>query len=186
MSARPEPFVTVEQYLALDRESEEKHEYLSGQVYAMAGGTPEHNAIGANLIAEFIRQLKGRLCMTYSSDQRVRGAETGLYTYPDVTVVCGEPTFEGDTLLNPTLVVEVLSPSSEGYDRGEKFAHYRRLEALREVVFVAQDRVRVERYVRQGARWILESEGDGRDVVLPLEAIGCELSLAEVYDKISL
>jgi Uma2 family endonuclease len=119
---------------------------------------------------------------------RVRVNRTGLYTYPDVVVACGEILFEDDqvdTLLNPVVVIEVLSPSTEAYDRGEKFAHYRRLDSLREYVLVAQDRVRVERYVRQGEQWIL-SELSALDDVLALAAIDCQVGLREIYERVAL
>jgi len=156
----------------------------------MAGASPEHVLITANVTRELGLQLKGRPCRVYSIDLRVRVSETGLYTYPDVVVVCETPQFNDahrDTLLNPTLIVEVLSPTTEAYDRGEKFGHFRRLESLREYVLVAQDRPRVERYLRQGEsnEWLL-AEASGLQATLPLSSIGCTLALSEVYDKVEL
>jgi Uma2 family endonuclease len=147
-----------------------------------------HNLIVANLTGELQAQLRGRPCEVYPADMRVKVSETGLYTYPDV-VVCGEPRFEDehvDTLLNPTLIVEVLSPSTETYDRGEKFAQYRKLASLREYVMIAQDRFRIEHYVRQGKeQWLLTEASDLGDTV-HLPSIGCDLQLSEAYDRVTI
>src|SRR5206468_6291774 len=119
-------------------------EYINGQIYAMSGASREHNLIVVNLIRELSSQLRGRPCEVYASDMRVKVRPTGMYTYPDVVAVCGEPRFEDeqvDTLVNPAVIVEVLSPSTEAYDRGQKFAHYRKLESLTEYVLVAQNEV---------------------------------------------
>lgn len=177
---------TASEYLALERASETRSELVNGQILAMTGASRAHNLIAANILAALHGQLKGRPCEAYQSDMRVKVSPTGLYTYPDVVVVCGQPQLEdeyGDTLLNPTLLVEVLSPSSEAYDRGEKFAHYRRLESLREYLIVAQDQPRIERYVRDGEHWVL-TEASGLDAALDLTSIGCRLALADVYDKV--
>ncbi len=149
---------TPEQYLALERKAAFKSEYFDGCIRAMAGASRAHNLIALNLGSEIRSQLRDRPCETYVSDMRVRTGPSGLYTYPDVVVVCGEPRFEDDeldTLLNPTVIVEVLSPSTEAADRGRKFASYRRLASLQEYVLVAQDRACVERYTRQGDEWLL-------------------------------
>lgn len=185
----PEPArstYTAAEYLALERASETRSELVNGQILAMTGASRAHNLIAANICREIGNHLKGRPCEAYQSDMRVKVSPTGLYTYPDVVVVCGQPQLEdehGDTLLNPTLLVEVLSPSSEAYDRGEKFAHYRRLESLREYLIVAQDRPRIERYARDGERWVL-TEASGLDAALDLTSIGCRLALADVHDKV--
>src|SRR5919198_4874617 len=121
------PDYTPEEYLALERAARHKSEYVNGRIYALAGASRAHNLIVVNVSAELRAQLRGRPCETYASDMRVKVSQTGLYTYPDVVVVCGEPRFEDaqvDTLLNPTVIIEVLSESTESYDRGEKFAHY--------------------------------------------------------------
>jgi Uma2 family endonuclease len=152
----------------------------------MAGASRQHNLITFNFGAELGAQLKDRPCEAYSSVMRVLIGPTGLYTYPDVVAVCGEPRFadsELDTLLNPTLIVEVLSPSTEGYDRGLKFAHYRRLESLREYVLVAQDRVSVERYTRQGEDWVLSALTRPEDV-LRLDSVGCAVPHGAIYAKV--
>ncbi|MFH1114991.1 MAG: Uma2 family endonuclease [Pseudomonadota bacterium] len=184
--ASPQPHYTAEEYLALERKAEYKSEYVNGTIIAMAGAGRWHNLIVLNLGREISGQFIGRPCEAYVSDMRVGVSPAGLYTYPDLVAVCGEVLFEDeqtDTLLNPTVIVEVLSPSTEAYDRGEKFAMYRRLESLQEYVLVSQDKVRVESFVRQGARWIL-SETSTLDATVRLESIGCDLALRDVYDKV--
>ena len=143
--------LTPAEYLAIERAADYKSEFFADEMFAMAGAAPAHVLITSNVTRELGTQLKGRSCRVYPSDLRVKVSETGLYTYPDVVIVCGEQQFDDehrDTLLNPTLIVEVLSPSTEAYDRGEKFDHYSQLESLQEYVMIAQDRPRVERYVR--------------------------------------
>lgn len=190
MSIEPARRVSVEEYLDLERRSETKSEYLDGEIFAMSGASRRHNLITVNATASLHAQLKGRSCETYGGDMRVRIPATGLYTYPDVSVVCGTPRFddeadeEMDTLLNPTLIVEVLSPSTEGYDRGKKFSHYRTVESLREYVLVSQDEPRVEVFSRQTeGHWVL-SEAGGIEETIALPSIGCGLRLAEVYDRV--
>lgn len=187
MSAVSEPFFTPQQYLERERQGDAKHQYLNGQIFAMGGGSPRHNQIVVNISGELRQRLRERDCLVYSSDQRVKVSETGLYTYADVTVVCGEPQFDDerrDTLLNPRVLVEVLSPSTEDYDRGRKFEHYRRLPSLQEYVLIHQDRPMVEHHVRESKRWIL-TELQTIDELLPLHSIHCELPLAEVYFKVA-
>ncbi|MDQ3703787.1 MAG: Uma2 family endonuclease [Chloroflexota bacterium] len=189
MSLAAEPYYSPEQYLAIEREAQSRNEYVNGGIYAMSGASREHNLITGNVFAEVRAQLRGRPCEVYVGDMRVKVSSTGMYTYPDVVAVCGEPIFDDehvDTLTNPTMIVEVLSPSTEGYDRGEKFAHYRRLETLRDYVLVAQDKVRVEHFVRldgTSGQWVLTeiSESDG---TLHLASIGCNLSLRDIYDRV--
>jgi Uma2 family endonuclease len=189
MSVQPRPYLTAFEYLALERGSTIRHEYFDGERFAMTGGSLRHNQIVVNLSRELSLKLKSRPCGVYANDLRVRITESGLYTYPDVVVVCGEPQLEDahlDTLLNPTLIVEVLSPSTEAYDRGKKFEHYRTLESLEEYLLVAQNEPRVEQYLRQpDDRWLLAAFS-GRSAALPLPSIGCELRLAEVYEKVGL
>ncbi|HEX8231344.1 MAG TPA: Uma2 family endonuclease [Chloroflexia bacterium] len=189
MSVAVEPYYSPEQYLALERKAQSRSEYVNGGIYAMSGASREHNLISLNIAGELRAQLRGQPCEVYISDMRVKVSATGMYTYPDVVAVCSEPVFEDaqvDTLTNPTVIVEVLSPSTEGYDRGEKFAHYRRLESLQEYVLVAQDKVRVEHFVRlddTSGQWVLTeiSEPGG---TLHLTSIGCELSLRDIYDRV--
>ncbi len=186
MSALARPRYTVEEYLAGERRAEHRNEFLGGEIFAMAGASFRHNTIVANVVGELRERLRGGPCRPVASDQRVQVRATGLNTYPDVVVVCGEPEFTDDhldTLLNPTLLVEVLSPSTEAYDRGEKFAHYRRLESLTDYLLVSQDTLRVEHYARQGNHWVL-SEADTPEAVIPLTTLGCELPLAGVYERV--
>ena len=187
MSLRPKPYLSPEDYLALERSAEFKSEYFDGEIFAMAGASESHNLIVINTIRELSIQLKKRPCKVYANDMRVRVSPTGLFTYPDVMVVCGQAQFDDshlDTLLNPTLIVEVLSDSTEAYDRGRKFEHYRKLESLAEYVLITQHRPHVESYRRQpDQRWVF-AESDGLDSSLPLDAIDCELALAEIYDKV--
>lgn len=177
---------TPEEYLALERRADYKSEYYDGSIYAMAGASREHNLIAGNLFREISSQLRGRPCEAYVNVMRVDIATAGAFAYPDVVVVCGEPRFrdnEFDTLLNPTVIIEVLSPSTEAHDRGEKFARYRRIESLREYVLVAQTYRLVERFRRRGDEWVL-NDWEGPEDALRLDSIGCEVPLREIYDRV--
>ena len=189
MSTQPKAFLTPEQYLEIERKAEFKSEYYQGEMFAMAGARSDHNLIVDSLVAHLYPQLRPRRCLIYSSDQRVRVSATGLYTYPDVVVVCGEPQYvdeESDTLTNPTLIIEVLSPSTEAYDRGRKFEHYRSLPSLREYLLVETDRVHVDLYTRQDrGQWLLTAAGRAEDTI-ELSSIDCKLTLAEIYEKTKL
>ena len=189
MSSQTKQHYTPEEYLALERQAQYKSEYYAGEIFAMAGASRWHNLIVTNVVRELSLQLKGRPCTTYPSDMRVKISPTGLYAYPDVTVVCGEARFDDtqqDTLLNPTLIVEVLSDSTEAYDRGGKFAHYRKLDSLMAYVLITQTKPHIEHYVRQpDNRWLL-SEADSIHDTIHLPAIDCHLALAEVYDKVDI
>jgi Uma2 family endonuclease len=189
MSSQAQKCSTPEEYLALERQAQCKSEYYAGEIFAMAGASRWHNLIVTNVLRELSLQLKGRPCTTYPSDMRVKISPAGLYTYPDVTVVCGAAQFEDtqqDTLLNPTLIVEVLSESTEAYDRGGKFVHYRKLASLMEYVLIAQTKSHIEHYIRQpDNRWLLE-EAESLHGTVHLPAIDCHLSLAEVYDKVDI
>jgi Uma2 family endonuclease len=160
---------------------------MEGQVFAMAGASREHNLIALNTASDLRRQLRDRDCEVYQSDMRVKVSRTGLYTYPDITVVCGNPEFEdaeSDTLLNPTVLFEVLSPSTADYDRGGKFAHYRRLASLQEYVMISQDRPLVEHYLRQPEdQWLLSETTSPQDTLV-LPSIDCQLPLSEIYLKV--
>lgn len=172
-----------QEYLILERQAPTKSEFFAGEIYAMAGASRKHVLIEGNIIRELGNRLKGRPCEVMTSNMRVRIPSTGLYTYPDASVVCGKPEFDdaqGDTLLNPTVLIEVLSPSTEAYDRGEKFAQYRQLPSLQEYVLVSQERVLVEKYRRMGELWVM-SDVRTLDGVVRLESIDCELSLSEIY-----
>lgn len=187
MSAIPKTKLTPEDYLEFERKSEIKHEYFNGEIFAMSGAKRNHNKITTNLSGLVWQHLKGKDCENYSNDMRVFVPETGLYTYPDLVVVCGEPQFQDnvfDTLLNPILLIEVLSDSTEGYDRGKKFQHYRSIESLQEYVLVSQDEARIEKYVKHGDGFWLLSEAVGLDSEIEFASIECQIALAEVYDKI--
>jgi Uma2 family endonuclease len=181
------PPLTPKEYLEIERRAEIRSEYLDGEMFTMAGASIRHNAIVANLIGELRQKLKGRSCQVFPSDLRLHIPATGLYTYADIVVVCGEPRLEDDhldTLLNPILIIEVLSPTSEAYDRGKKFEHYRSVESFVEYLLVSQDEPRIEQYLRQPAgRWLFTAVA-GLEAAISLPSIQCELSLAEVYDKV--
>lgn len=187
MSTEPVRRLGPDDYLAFDRQAEVKHQYVDGEIFAMTGASAAHNTIVANLIIEIGSQLRGRPCRVYPSDLRVGVSPSGPFYYPDLSGLCAEPRFldgERDTLLNPEVVVEVLSPSTEAFDRGGKFSHYREIASLREVVFVTQNEVRVERFGRRDdGHWLL-TDYTGADAVVELETLGCRLELARVYDKV--
>jgi Uma2 family endonuclease len=186
MSAPNPNFVTPGEYLDLERKSEIRSEYIAGRIFAKSGSNLRHNLIVGNLVVQLSSQMRGRACEAFAVAMRVKVRATGMYAYPDIVAVCGEPRLEDahfDTLLNPQVIVEVLSESTEAYDRGEKFAHYRRLDTLREYVLVAQDKVRVEHYVREGEQWIL-SEISDPDGTLHLASVDCHVRLAVIYEKV--
>jgi Uma2 family endonuclease len=187
MSLQPKIYVSPEEYLSLEREAEVKSEYFRGEMFLMAGASEAHNLIVANLIAELRAQFKNRPCKVYPGDMRVKIPATGLYTYPDVTAICGEPEFEDDhrdTLLNPTVIIEVLSDSTEAYDRGKKFEHYRRIASLSDYLLVAQDRPDVEHYLRHEDKTWLFSANVKIDGAVEIVSVQCRLELTEIYDKV--
>jgi Uma2 family endonuclease len=189
MSLQAKPLLTPEEYLALERNAEHKSEYFAGEVFALAGASERHNLIVGNVFAGLHPQLRNRPCKVYASDMRAKVHATGLYTYPDVVAVCDEARFDDDqkdTLLNPTVILEVLSESTEAYDRGRKFAHYRKLESLAEYVLIAQETHHVEHYLRQPDNQWLLSESDGLQDAIHLPSINCHLALADVYDKVDI
>jgi Uma2 family endonuclease len=190
------PHYTAEEYLALERAAEYKSELVNGVIYpmgspngeafAMAGATRNHSLVVVNAVRLLSTHLLGRPCEVYTGEMRVKVTETGMYTYPDVVVACGDIQFDDDqfdTLINPTVIIEVLSPSTEAYDRGAKFGHYRQLESLQEYVLIAQDRVSVERFARQGEFWLFTAAEEMGET-MRLESIGCELRLADVYERV--
>lgn len=188
MSALPQPTMTPAEYLAFERGQPQKHEYWNGQLYLMAGANARHNLVTANVVITLGIQLKGRSCSVYPSDMRVLIPATGLYTYPDALIVCGKALFEDadeDTLLNPAVIVEVLSKSTEQYDRGNKFRNYRSIPSLQEYLLVAQDERRVEHYIRQNDdQWLLtESDDPAGQLLLP--TVDCTLAMADLYDKVT-
>jgi Uma2 family endonuclease len=189
MAALPQlkTYLTPEEYLADERQAETKSEYWQGETFSLAGASRQHNLTTANLTTLLNLQLKGRWCEVYAGDMRVKVARATYYTYPDVTVVCGKPSFEDrtlDTLLNPTVIIEVLSPSTEAYDRGAKFEFYQLLESLTDYLLVAQERPSIDHFARQpDGRWLLANY-HGMDAVAAIPSIGCELRLVDVFDKV--
>lgn len=184
---QPNSYLSPEDYLAIERRAEFKSEYFDGDMFAMSDASEAHNTIVLNVGAALRQHLKNRPCKAYANDMRVKVGPTGLYTYPDLVVVCRQAQFDDahlDTLLNPTLIIEVLSDSTEAYDRGRKFAHYRSLESLVEYVLIAQDRPQVESYQRQPDQQWLWTESHDLDNTLRLHSIDCNLLLAEIYDKV--
>jgi Uma2 family endonuclease len=190
MSAIPnDPIrMTEAEYLEFERQSEIRHEYVRGEIFAMAGASDEHNLIVASLIRHIGNLVFGTQCKYYPSDVRVKIEATGSYLYPDVLVLCGEKKFAAgtfDTLLNPSLIIEVLSPSTEAYDRGKKFEDYQKIASLQEYVLVSQDKARVERYKRDKSnKWSYEAF-DGLEAKLELSSINASLSLADVYEQVN-
>ncbi|MCI0537414.1 MAG: Uma2 family endonuclease [Verrucomicrobiales bacterium] len=185
-AAAAEEDLSEAEFLERERRAELKSEFFRGEIFAMAGGTREHSLIAMNLGGELRSQLKSKPCLTYNADLRVKIEATGLLTYPDISVVCGAERFldeERDTLLNPTLLGEVLSDSTEAYDRGTKFSHYRLIPSLRHVLFVSQKEPRVECYSRIGEEWRL-SEALRIDAKLALPALEITIALSEVFSKV--
>lgn len=179
--------LTAEAYLARERRAQTRSEFFEGHMYAVAGADEAHNLLMSNIVTEINLQFRGRPCKVYPRDMRVKIPATGLYTYPDVTALCGEALFEDaevDTLTNPALVVEVLSYSTEAYDRGDKFAMYRTVPSLTDYVLVSDNRVLVEHYSRQtDGSWRL-IEKSTLDETLDLPSMNVRLSLANLYDKV--
>jgi Uma2 family endonuclease len=187
MTTHTVTYVTPEEYLAAERLSETRSEYSDGGVYPLTGGTVNHNRITINLILELDKQLRPAGCHMHAADLKVRLPGSRKFFYPDVMVICGELQYHDerrDIITNPDLVVEVLSPGTEAFDRGEKFRAYRTIESLKEYVLVSQDRPLVEQYVKTGdGRWSL-TEAEGLESSLALPSVGCTLSLGAVYDKV--
>jgi Uma2 family endonuclease len=185
----PKSYLTPEKYLELERKAEFKSEYYAGEMFAMSRAREGHNLIAGNVLGELRQQLLPRRCRVYTSDMRVQVSATGMYTYPDVTALCGEPQLldkEMDTLLNPTVIVEVLSPSTEAYDRGRKFDHYRTIESLQHYVLVSSDRAHIDVFTRHSdGQWILTS-ADGLESSIELDSIACRLALSGVYALVEL
>jgi Uma2 family endonuclease len=186
MSTQPQVYLTPEEYLAIERQAEEKSEYVDGAMYATSGVIFKHGIIVANVLAELVQQLKGRPCRALPSDIKVRMPDSRKFFYPDVSVVCGEPQFHderSDVILNPTLIVEVLSESTAAFDRGEKFQAYQQLASMQEYLLISQDKIFIEQYVRQAsAKWTYIATV-GLESSLALSSIECTLSLKAVYDK---
>lgn len=189
MSAQPAKNWTPADYLAFERDHPQKHEFIDGRVVLQAGASRSHTLIGTNVVSSLHQQLRPRPCAVYGSDMRVAIPQTRRYVYPDITVVCGAASFEDaldDTLTNPTLIVEILSPSTERYDRGKKFQAYQTLESFQEYLLIAQDAVMVEHFVRRSdTLWTFEVVTD-RAASITLTSIGCTLRVEAIYEKIVL
>ncbi|KAA1261438.1 hypothetical protein LF1_39860 [Rubripirellula obstinata] len=187
MSTAPQSFLTPQQYLTREREASFKSEFYRGETFAMAGASREHNLIVGNVVREVGNSLKSRDGEVYTSDLRVKVSATGLYTYPDATVVCEDPQFEDDqmdTLINPTVLFEVLSKSTESYDRGTKFAQYRSIASLKEVVLITQDRLSVESFLRQDdGSWLLR-ETVTLDESAEFSSISVSVPMSEIYRNV--
>jgi Uma2 family endonuclease len=187
MSSQLHTRLTPDEYLAFERSSEIRHEYVDGELVAMSGASRQHNQIVVNVSREISVQFKGRPCFVYTNDMRVRIMGTSHYVYPDAVALCGSPLFEDqeqDTLTNPNLVVEVLSTTTEAYDRGEKFEYYRSIETCNEYLLIAQDKPHVERFSRQSDGQWLFTATSGLGNSIELKSVDCRLLLAELYDKV--
>jgi Uma2 family endonuclease len=187
MSTAPTRLLSPQEYLAQERQADFKSEYLRGEVFAMAGASYEHTLIKDNLARKAGNQLEGGPCHVLTSDMRVKVNPTGLYTYPDIAIVCDKPQFEDevfDTLLNPRAIVEILSDSTEKYDRGAKFGHYRQIPSLQEYVLVAQDRALVERFARQAdGSWVL-TVFEGLSQTFAFASVRAQIALTEIYSRV--
>jgi Uma2 family endonuclease len=188
MASNPKTYITPEEYLELERKAEFKSEYLNGEIFAMAGASPRHVLIHVlimdNLVIELGAQLKGKSCRVFSSDLRVKIPVTGLYTYPDVVILCDKPQYDDkqkDTVTNPTVIIEILSKSTKDYDRGEKFEHYRSIESFTDYVLVAQDKFHVEHFAKQAdGSWLLKETNNLEDSI-KIDSINCGLKLMDIY-----
>jgi Uma2 family endonuclease len=189
MSAQLQPVYSVHDYLRIERDSPTRHEYIAGTVYAMAGGSEQHNLITGNVYASLHSQLRRRQCTIYPSDMKVAILSVPRYTYPDISIVCGEARFSDtnrDVLLNPTILIEVLSPSTEKHDRGAKFKHYWTIPSLHEYILIDQESYRLERYARHPEKhgiFLFEVYTAPNDEIT-LDAIGCTILLTDVYEKV--
>ena len=187
-SAAAQTYLTPEEYLAFERKAIIKHEYRRGHIVAMSGASFAHNFITLDTATRLNIQLFGSKCQVAASDMRIKVAQTNSYFYPDIVVFCGEPISEDenfDTLLNPTVIIEVLSPSTEAYDKGEKFENYKQIESLQEYLLVAQNQIKVEHYIRDNSEWVLTEYCKVEDVVT-LRSIDCELLLRDIYARTQL
>lgn len=188
MSAFPQPFLSVEEYLLFEETSETRHEYIDGEMVAMTGASIVHNQINQNISRFLDDALDEQGCDLYTSDMRVKVEDTGNYMYPNVVIVCGEKEIEerqGESILNPTILIEILSHSTEAYDRGLKWAHYKRIPSLQEYIIVTQTRPYVEHYIRQNATLWYYTTYEGLDAVITFPSVEDELSLASLYRKVT-
>ncbi|MDZ4720979.1 MAG: Uma2 family endonuclease [Roseiflexaceae bacterium] len=188
MTAQPKRSITEAEYLEFERASTSKHEYIAGDIVAMTGASEQHNLIASNVTAALHPQLRGRACRIYPSDMRLKVVQTGLNTYPDLTIVCGPSQFSvptrRDTLINPTVIIEILSPSTERYDRGLKFQNYRTIPSLQEYLLIAQDAPHIERFARNEANQWVFADAVGIDATLEIPSISALLMLSDVYEQV--
>jgi Uma2 family endonuclease len=189
MSAQSLQRWTAAEYLAFERGHPEKHEFIDGRIVQQAGGSRNHALISANIVSNLHQQLRGRTCTVYGSDMRVSIPQAQRYVYPDVSVVCGDARFEDayeDSLGNPTLIIEILSPSTERYDRGKKFQAYQKIESFQEYLLIAQDTIMVEHFMRQSnTLWTFDVVTDS-SATLTLTSIQCTLRVEDIYEKLAL
>lgn len=187
VAVKPLKTITPDEYLKRERKAAQKSEYYAGEVFAMAGATPNHNRIARNVLTELNEGLRGQKCETFGSDQRLYIKKNGLYTYPDVMAVCGRIEFDSrdkDSITNPVLIVEVLSPSTANYDRGGKFELYRDIPTFAEYVLIHQDKIHIEHHLRDDrGRWLL-TEYKESQAELPFESVGLSIPLARVYERV--
>ena len=181
--------ISPEEYLTLERESSEKSEYFDGEMFAMAGASREHNQISSNIVRLLGNDLLEKPCSVFSSDMKVKIAETGKYTYPDIVVVCGDEQYEdenSDVLLNPLVIIEILSDSTEAYDRGDKFLHYQLIDSFSEYLLISQYFCKVEKFSRQTSDTWIYSKYINMKESLSIESLKSELLLSEIYRKVNL
>jgi Uma2 family endonuclease len=187
MSIAPDRYISLDDYFLLEETGEIKHEYYQGAAYAMTSGSIAHNIIVANTISQIHAQLHAKSCTVFAINLRLKVEATGLYTYPDLTVICGpvrSADGRNDTITNPSVLIEVLSPSTEGYDRGRKFQHYRTIGTLRDYLLIAQDGMHIEQYSRQEEyQWLLQ-EYSPIDNIVHLASIDCSLALTAIYEEV--
>jgi Uma2 family endonuclease len=189
MASNPVSRLTEEQYLAIERAAQFKSEFLNGEMFAMAGVSMQHSRIQTNLLVELSNRFQGSACEAFGSDFRVRVSSSGMYTYPDVSAVCGKPILADnhqDILLNPVVIFEVLSPSTESYDRGLKFQHYRTIESLKDYILVNQNRILIEQFIRRADNtWTLRDYPRPEDE-LKIDSIGVQIPLARIYERVEI
>ncbi len=188
MTAVPKKKYTLEEYLELDKNSEERYEYFDGEVFAMAGGSPSHARVSGNAYSALQTKLRGGRCEAFNSEMRIKVPAALPYRYPDASVVCGEPIFEEldgqQMLVNPTLIVEVLSPSTIAYDLGDKFTAYQSIKTFQEYLLISQDRPHVIQHTKQAKRKWLRIEIEGMESEVMLESISVTLTLGEIYERV--
>lgn len=189
MSAQPKLRYTLEEYLELDRNSDERLEFWDGEVFSMSGVSDQHSQIEVNVIVSLDARLSGRGCRVFPANMRIKVPSLPPYRYGDVSALCGEPQFEViegvDVLLNPVLIIEVLSKSTEARDRGEKFTHYKSIRSFSEYLLISQDRPNVSQFIKQGDGFWLHREFDSLEDVIKLVSCSCELSLKEIYRNVN-